>query len=403
MIRVMDIIHYSWQALSRHRFRSSMALLSMALGVASVVVLTALGEGARRFVLGEFAFLGKDILVMLPGKKETTGGMPPLTGTASRDITLQDLELLVRRTAAIKDVAPLIIGSAEVSYLQRSREILVMGSNSAFLELRQLRLAQGRNIETVETFSGSDECIIGQKVRTELFGGKAAIGSWLRVASYRCRVVGILEGRGDAMGMDLSDTVILPVSQAQQLFNSPGMFRVLIRIRPGYDIPSAKTRITELMKELHQGEEDITLVSPDSLLAAFDEILVAMTLGVGAIGVISLLVAGILIMNVTLISVSQRNAEIGLLKALGARSSDVQQLFLVEALMITAIGTLVGLAAGLALILLVATLLPGMSFSPPPWALVSAVLVALLFGLLFSWAPAKRASALLPINALQKK
>jgi putative ABC transport system permease protein len=404
MIRVLDIGHYSWQALIRHRFRSTMALLSMALGVASVVVLTALGEGARNYVLGEFAFLGKDVLVMLPGKKETTGGLPPLTGTAARDITLEDMDRLIRRSSAIRDFAPLIAGSAEVSYLQRAREILVVGSNSVFADIWQLEFAEGRNIESTNALVDTDECVIGPTVRTQLFGTNTnPIGEWLRVASYRCRIVGVLGGRSDVMGMDISDTVIMPIRMTQQLFNSPGLFRVFLRVDTNYDLNATIDRTVELMKELHQGEEDVTLISPDALLASFDDIMVAMTMGVGAIGVISLLVAGILIMNVTLISVSQRNQEIGLLKALGAGSSDVQKLFLVEALMITALGCVLGLLVGLSLILIAAKSFTSVPFATPIWALVSAVTVAMVFGLLFAWAPARRASQLLPIDALQKK
>lgn len=404
MIRVTDIAHYSWQALVRHRFRSSMALLSMALGVASVVVLTALGEGARNYVLGEFAFLGKNVLVMLPGRKETTGGLPPLSGTAARDITLEDMDYLLRRNTAIRDAAPFVLGTAEVSYLRRAREIMVAGTNSVFADIWQLSFAEGRNIETTSALGSSDECVIGGTVRTQLFGGNInPLGEWLRVASYRCRIVGVLEGRSDAIGMDLSDAVILPVGMVQQLFNSPGLFRVFIRTNPEYDLENTKTRTLELMKERHQGEEDVTLVSPDAILASFDDIMVAMTMGVGAIGVISLLVAGILIMNVTLISVSQRNEEIGLLKALGAGSSDVQQLFLVEAVMISALGSALGLSVGLLLIFVATQNFPSIPFAAPTWALISAVAVALVFGLLFAWAPAKRASQFLPIDALQKK
>lgn len=404
MMRVADTVRFSWQALVRHRFRTSMALLSMALGVASVVILTALGEGARNYVLGEFAFLGKDVLVMLPGKKETTGGLPPLTGTASRDITLEDVNQLVRQNPGIQAAAPFVIGTAEVSYMQRAREIMVMGSNGVLAEIWQLEFGLGRNMAVQDVTGNSNECIIGNTIRTQLFGANSdPRGEWLRIAAYRCRIVGVLAGRSDAMGMDMSDTVIMPVEMSQQLFNTPGLFRVFMRVNTDYEIDTVKDRTLELMKELHQGEEDVTLISPDAMLASFDDIMVAMTMGVAAIGVISLLVAGILIMNVTLINVSQRNAEIGLLKALGARSADVQQIFLTEAIIVTAMGCALGLISGLALMYLARLLFPDVPFSAPLWAQVVSVLVALVFGLMFAWMPAKRASQLLPIDALQKK
>lgn len=403
MIRTTDIIHFSWQVLVRHRFRSVMVLLAMALGVASIVVLTALGEGARRFVLDEFAFLGRDILIMLPGKKETTGGLPPLTGTAARDITLEDVQQLSHRLSAISEIAPLVIGSAEVSFKQRSRNITVLGSTDALITLRQLQLAQGRNLDKTDMRRASDQCLIGQTLKAELFDPDPVIGAWIRAGDYRCRVVGVLQGRGDAFGMDLSDTVIMSVAAAQRLFDTPGLFRVMMRIRPGYDIDDAKARITALMKDFHQGEEDVTVISPDALLTTFDEVLVAMTLGVAAIAAISMVVAGILIMNITLINVSQRTAEIGLLKALGARAVDVQQLFLVEALMTTVIGAAIGLALGLTIVALARMVFPDVPFITPLWAIFSALAIALLAGLGFAWGPAKRASQLLPVNALYKR
>ncbi|EGG99117.1 ABC transporter permease protein [gamma proteobacterium IMCC2047] len=403
MIRRADIIYFSWQVLIRHRFRSVMVLLAMALGVASIVVLTALGEGARRYVLGEFAFLGSDVLVMLPGKKETTGGLPPLMGTAARDITLQDVEQLSHRISAISDIAPLVMGSAEVSFKQRSRNITVLGSTAALISVRQLTLAQGRNLDVNDVNRATKQCLIGQTLKTELFGREKAIGSWIRAGDYRCRVVGVLQGRGDAFGMDLSDSLIMPVVSAQQLFDSPGLFRVIMKIRHGYPVDDVKARVIALMKDLHQGEEDVTVISPDAMLATFDDVFGAMTLGVGAIAAISMVVAGVLIMNITLINVSQRTEEIGLLKALGARAVDIQQLFLIEALMTTIIGAGIGLLGGLSIVTLARWALPEVPFYTPVWAVFSALLVALIAGLGFAWGPSKRASRLLPVDALYRR
>lgn len=403
MLRSSDIIHFSWQVLVRHRFRSAMILLAMALGVASIVVLTALGEGARRYVLDEFSFLGNDVLIMLPGKKETTGGLPPLTGTAARDITLEDMQQLKHRITAISEIAPLVMGSAEVSFKQRSRNITVLGSTDALISIRQLQLAQGRNLDLVDVRRASDQCLIGQTLRAELFDPDPVIGAWIRAGDYRCRVVGVIQGRGDAFGMDLSDTVLMSVVAAQRLFDSPGLFRIMMRIRTGYDLDEAKARIEALMKDLHQGEEDVTVISPDALLTTFDDVLVAMTIGVAAIASISMVVAGVLIMNITLISVSQRTEEIGLLKALGARAVDIQQLFLVEALMTTVLGAAIGLTLGLSLVALARLAFPDVPFYTPAWAIISALFIALVAGLGFAWGPAKRASQLLPVNALYQR
>ncbi|NHN36981.1 FtsX-like permease family protein [Pseudomaricurvus alcaniphilus] len=398
-----DSLLFCWQSITRYRFRSAMILLAIGFGVAAVVVLTALGEGARRYVLQEFAFLGKDVLVMFPGRNETTGGLPPVTGAAARDITLADVAVLGRRVSGLQQSAPLVLGSAAVSFQQRSREVIVLGTSAAFVTVRKLKLARGRNLQLEDIERASVECLIGQTLERELLQGEAALGALLRVADYRCRVVGVLQGRGDAFGMDLGDSLILSVAAAQRLFNTAGLFRVIMQVREGYDPEQVKQQVIDVITALHQGENDVTVVSPDALLSTFDDILTAMTLGVGAIGGISLLVAGILIMNITVISVGQRTEEIGLLKALGADDRLIRKLFVLEAVLLSVCGAVLGSLAGLLLLLLGRQLLPQVDFAVPLWALFGAGGVAVGCGFLFSWVPATRASKLLPLNALQRR
>ncbi|MET0379671.1 MAG: ABC transporter permease [Spongiibacteraceae bacterium] len=401
-MRLPDLLAFSADALLRTRFRSSMMLLAMGLGVAAVLILTALGEGARGYVVGEFAAIGKDVVVMFPGRKETTGGMPPVTGAASRDITLDEAYLLKRRLTAIEEVAPLVVGSARVAYEERSRDVNIMGTTALFLEIQHLQLGQGRTLSAGDFRRGGGEIILGEKLKRALFDNRVAIGEFVRVGDTRFRVVGILSGRGDAGGMDMSDSAIIPVAAAQRIFNVSGLFRVLLKVRDGYGIDATKYSVEIVMRELHQGELDVTLVNPAAMLKTFDNILMAMTLGVTAIGAISLLVAGILIMNIMLIAVSQRTREIGLLKALGASAGDILRLFLVEALLLTVSGAISGIVVGELVIFAARSAFDTVPFHAPLWAVVIAGVVAVLTGLAFSWLPARRASRLQPVEALQK-
>jgi putative ABC transport system permease protein len=401
-LRLPDLMRFSGDALRRTRFRSGMMLLAMGLGVAAVLILTALGEGARGYVIGEFAAIGKDIVVMFPGRKETTGGMPPVTGSTSRDITIDEAYLLKRRLTAIEEVAPLVIGSARVGYNQRGREVSILGTTALLLEIQHLQIAQGRTLSTGDFRRGGGEVILGEKLKRALFDNRNAIGEFVRVGDSRFRVVGVLGGRGDAGGMDMSDAAIIPVANAQRIFNSHGLFRVLIRVRDGYAIEATKHSIEVVMRDLHQGELDITLVSPAAMLKTFDGILIAMTLGVVAIGAISLLVAGILIMNIMLIAVSQRTREIGLLKALGASNGDILRLFLTEALLLTLAGAITGIAVGELVIFIARSAFESVPFHAPLWAVLIAGAIAVVTGLAFSWLPARRASRLQPVEALQK-
>lgn len=397
-----DLLLFSSQALVRQRFRAIMILFSMGLGVAAVLILTALAEGARSYVMSEFAALGKDVLVMFPGRKETTGGMPPVMGATSRDITLDEAYLLKHRLLAVDEIAPTIIGNMAVSHGERSRSSIVIGTTSTFLRVRNMSLSLGRNLEAGDIRRATAEVILGENVKAELFDSRSAIGEQVRIGDSRFRVVGILSGRGDSMGMDLSNAVIIQVAAAQRLFNVYGLFRVMIKIADGHDVSTARRQIEDVMRDLHQGTLDVTIVSPDAMLATFNDILIALTLVVGAIGGISLLVAGILIMNVMMISVSQRTREIGLLKALGASSQDILKVFLAEALLMTGGGVVVGIGVGLAGIWIATLWRPDIAFEAPLWAVITAAATAMMSGLAFSWLPARRASQLQPVAALQK-
>jgi putative ABC transport system permease protein len=402
-MRLPDLFFFSSQTLLSQRFRGLMILCAMSLGVAAVLVLTALGEGARGYVIQEFSTIGKDVLIILPGRKETTGGsMPPLMGTAARDITLDEASMLPKRIAAIKEVAPVVIGSTNVSYQERNRDVITIGSTNLFARINKLTFIQGINLSGGDFRRASGEALIGVTIKKALFDNQPALGKFIRIGDTRFRIVGVLAEGGDGMSINFDEAVVIPVAAAQRLFNVEGLFRVLIQIRDGYTVSDVKKRVEDTMREFHQGELDITIISPDAMRATFDSILATMTIAIGAIGAISLLVAGILIMNVMLISVSQRTREIGLLKAIGASSNDIMRIFLSEAVLMTSAGAILGLLLGSLIVCLGTFIFPDVPFRTPLWAIFSAVIMALLAGLAFAWIPAKRASQLQPVEALHK-
>lgn len=401
-MRHIDIFRFSLQALLRQRFRTAMGLLSVCIGVSAVLVLTALGEGARGYVMQEFSLLGSDVLIVFPGKSETTGGMPPVMGTTERDITLDDVAQLKQRIAAINDIAPMVIGSTDVSFGGRAHTVTVLGTNHVFIPVRKLSLLTGSNLSSSDIRAAADECVIGNKAKTALFGNESAIGQWVRVGTYRLRVVGVLNGDTDSFGVDLGEAIVIPVSAAQQLFNVNGLFRLLIQVKPGYSIDATKVRVIDVMRELHR-VEDVTVNSPGAMLESLDKILGVITLGIGALGLISLAVAGILIMNITLINISQRTQEIGLLKAIGASSRHVQMIFLSESMLLVSFGTLVGVVFGEILVLAGRYFMPSIPFVTPLWALILTISVSIVSGVLFSWRPAKQCSQLQPLEALQNR
>jgi len=397
-----DTLAFSFLTLRSYPSRTLMMLAAMALGVAAVVILTALGEGARRYISREFASLGTHLLIVLPGRSETTGAAPSLfVGVTPRDLTIADAVAL-HRSRSIRRVAPMIIGSATAAWRQRSRELAVLGSTRSLLALRHWRMQQGRFLPELAPELAQPVCVIGTKVRRELFAAHSPLGEWLRLGERRCRVIGVLATEGRSIGLDVEDLVVIPVASARALFNSPSLFRILVEARSRAAIPRAKAFILDTLRQRHQGEADVTVVTQDAVLATFDRIFKALTLTVAGIAAISLTVAGVLIMNVMLVTVSQRRAEIGLLKALGASRRLIQTLFLSEAALLSLGGALLGLLLGWSGSRLLAALYPALPADAPAWAVMGACSMALITGLLFALLPARRAASLDPVQALMR-
>ena len=394
-----DRLRYAVAALRAHRLRSGLTLLGVAIGVAAVILLTALGEGARLYVTGQFAALGSNLLIVLPGKTETSGNMP-IFGGSPRDLTLSDTEAILRHSRRVRRLAPLSVGSARVGYGERRREVTVLGTTADLLPIRRLDVALGRFLPKIDAQRGAAVAVIGRTVQKELFRDESPLGRAIRIGDFRFRVVGVLATKGESLGLDMDDVVIIPVRSSLRLFNQTSLFRVLVEVKVHAEIDEARRELLALLTDRHDGEEDVTVLTQDSVLAAFNRILAALTLAVAGIAAISLSVAGIGIMNVMLVVVSERTGEIGLLKALGATPRSIHAIFLVEAMLLSLAGCLVGLLVGYLGAGYLAIRYPALPTHPPDWAVAAAIIVSVGTGVLFGLLPARRAARLDPVTAL---
>ena len=401
-MRLLDQLGLALGSLLANRLRTLLILAAMATGTAGVVLLTWLGECARSYVSDQFSGLGSNLVIVLPGRNETTGGAPPPLGESARDLTLDDAHAL-ERSPAVQDVVPVVAGGALVAWGNREREATVMGTTARFLPVRRIEMAWGSFLPEGDPRSAPAVCVLGRTLREQLFGSQPALGEWVRVGDRRYRVIGQVASSGRSLGTDLDEMVVLPVAAAQALFDTPALFRVLVQARGNEAIPHAVADAERILRERHEGELDVTVITQQSILDTFDGILRALTLAVAGIAAISLVVAGILVMNVMVVSVSKRHVEVGLLKSLGATPGVIARVFLWESVLLSVGGALAGIAVGEAVSRVApsfsSVLLPG----TPGWSAAAALAVSLVTGIGFGVEPARRAARLDPVLALQRR
>lgn len=401
MMALRDLLRFALGALTGHRLRSVLSLLGVGIGTGAVIVLTALAEGARRYVVDEFASIGTNLLAVLPGRIETTGAVPGVIGVPNA-LTLEDTLALRRGLPTAEYVAPLTMGTETVAAGERRRQVAVLGTVAEYRDIIGLEMHGGSFLPKEELDRGAPLVVLGRTVARELFAGRDSVGETVRIGDSRLRVIGVTSMAGTRLGVDFDDVVFVPVATGMRIFNRDSLFRILLQARSHAELDRLQIKARALLIERH-GEEDFTLFTEEAVAGTFSAIFDVLTLALAAIAAISLSVAGIGIMNVMLVSVSERTREVGLLRALGAGRRQIMGLFLSEAVMLAGTGGLLGLTLGWLLVRLLVKLYPALPASPPVWAVVAAMSVALAVGLIFGILPARRAARLDPVLALGRK
>ncbi len=322
-----------------------------------------------------------------------------MAGLSPRPLTIEDAQSL-SQIDDIRRIAPVVMGEAPAEYDGLERSAPIIGTTPEFLSIRQWEMESGSFLPGVSMRYSPPVCAIGKEIKEELFGDDSALGEWMRLGDRRCRVAGVIAEEGRAVGIDVQKIVIIPVALGTALFNRDSLFRIIVDVENSSRMDQTRQSILSIIKRRHQDKEDITVIKQDTVLQSFDNIFNVLTMALGSIASISLFVAGILIMNVMLVAVSQRQAEIGLLKAIGAKNKQINNLFVVEAIMLSGSGAIMGLIFGHTITYILKISFPTFNFLPPMWASYVSLFVALISGVMFGLLPARRAARLDPVEAL---
>jgi putative ABC transport system permease protein len=393
-----DFLSIGSSALRANKMRSALSMLGIAIGVASVVLLTSIGEGTRLYILGEFSQFGTNVLMINPGKAETSG-IPGALGGTTRKLTIEDA-VAVKRLPHVDEIVAMTIALARVEREGRARSVAIYGTTPSLTDVWKFEVGQGKFLNNVDPHRSSPIAVLGPKVKRELFGDENALGRYVRISDNRLRVVGVMAPKGNSLGFDLDDAVYIPVALAMRIFNMEELSEIDVTFAHGGLVDLVEDEVREVLTDRHRGHEDFTITTQTAMLDVFGKVINGITLAVSFIAGISLLVGAVGIFTMMWISVGERISEIGLMIALGATREQIQRIFLLEAVILTTVGGAIGAVSGIAVAWGLRAVLPGLPVEIPIDFVFAAIAMSAVTGIASGVAPARRAAALEPVEAL---
>ncbi|MDD5410055.1 MAG: ABC transporter permease [Methylobacter sp.] len=396
-MRYVDLISLSYRTVISHKLRSSLTALGIIIGIAAVVVLTSIGRGIHTFVLSEFTQFGTNLVSVHPGKT-TTFGLSGATISTVRPLVIADVVSL-SKVENIIAASPIVQGNARIEAREKQRRTNVLGVGSAVPEIWKIKVISGRFLPEEET-NPRAFAVLGNKLATELFGTSSPLGQRIRIGSDRFRVIGVMEKKGQMIGFDMDDTIYIPAAKALELFDRESLMEIHLLYKSNTAVAGVEEAIKRNLIARH-GREDFTIITQNQMLKSMNSILNILTLAVAALGSISLLVGSVGILTIMTIAVSERISEIGLLRAVGAERRTIFQLFLCEAVALSAAGGLCGVLLGITIVKILEAALPSLPVELAWTYLVAAFIVSLLIGIAAGVIPAMKAARLEPLEALR--
>ncbi|MCW6037037.1 ABC transporter permease [Spirulina subsalsa FACHB-351] len=404
-MQFLESVHMATRALRSNKLRSALTMLGIVIGNASVIAMVGIGQGAQRLAEEEFEALGPNLLFIIPGNQQdrrTTFELP-------KTLVLEDAEAIARQVPAVSQVAPQINAREIVSYQQQTTNITVLGVTPEFSPVRTFRVERGRFIEESDLRRNARVVVLGSEIADQFFGDRNPLGERIRVKNISLEVIGVMESKGAFLGTNQDEAVYLPLTtMANQIVGRTSPYGLEVSVitvsaRNAQSIGAAQFQIENLLRLRHNitGEDDFTVRTQKDVLSIVGTVTGGLTIMLAAIAAISLLVGGIGVMNIMLVSVTERTQEIGLRKALGATQQDILSQFLIEAVIVSAVGGVVGTVIGIGGIFFIGAVSPLASIISP-LSILLAVGVSGGIGLFFGVFPARQAAQLDPIVALRR-
>ena len=399
------------QALKRNKMRSFLTSLGIIIGISAVIIIMSVGSGAHSLIANEIQGIGSDLIGVLPGASEDDGPPASLMGINITTLTLDDAQAIERNVEEVTNATAYVRGSATVSWQNKVDDTSFVGVTGNYMDVESgAEVESGRFLTEDESNSITKVAVLGSSVSRELFGSMSPIDQRIKINKESFRVIGLMKERGSASFQDQDDQIFISVTTAQKLMlgiNHISMMRV--KVSEGSDIEFVREKVKSVLREQHDiddpAEDDFTVRSSEESLEALESVTGALNYFLAMVAAISLLVGGIGIMNIMLVSVSESTREIGLRKAVGATSSDISNHFLIQTIILTAMGGLIGMIFGIFIAFIISLIVNYLGYD---WDFVisaSSIIIAVVFtivvGLSFGWYPARKAARLHPIEALR--
>jgi putative ABC transport system permease protein len=407
MINIPSTLKISLRALRVNKMRSALTMLGIIIGVGAVIAMLAVGTGASEKISEQISSIGSNLIIILPGST-TSGGLRMGMGSQPT-LTRDDAEAIQKECSAVQEVAPVLNGAAQIVYSNQNWSTGVYGTTSSMLAIRDWPISSGRSFTEQDIRNATKVAILGQTVVENLFGSLDPVGQMIRIKKVPFMVIGVLDRKGQSpQGQDQDDTIYIPVTTAQKkIFGTsfPGMVRtIMVKARSTEDLALAEKQINELLRQRHhlsaRQDNDFTVRNLTQIMQVAEQSTKVMTLLLGAIASVSLLVGGIGIMNIMLVSVTERTREIGIRMAVGAKTWDIRLQFIIEALTLALIGGITGIIIGVGGSKLL-SMFAGWSTVVSTLSVIMAFGFSGLVGIFFGFYPAYKASLLNPIDALR--